>query len=333
MRRKLLAGLVLSVLSSTHALALVFPKHSDICVGGIVSKPMLAKAFINQNTDWQKLYINANDAGAEPKWRRMLIDEHFCRDDPGCLGPPADKSAQSGKKLAPDDSAAQKLLGRMRFDVAGAIQTSVDGRFYSMANREIGTDYFFGGDNQNAISCVGQDIPDAPKPTVISLPIRLRANSDDLNVDAARDKNLFKTVKPATLSFTRDGIQKSNATKLQATVGYAIPLIAGEDQSRGLTYFNGEMVPFISAYQGITKVDGKPSTYADTNNVAIGSLFNTQAVFTALPGVNNVLGVKPQYLWNTKDRSEIASLALIYQPWTNLLNTPFNLVSFLRQLG
>jgi hypothetical protein len=39
---------------------------------------------------------------------------------------------------------------------------------------------------------------------------------------------------------------------------------------------------------------------------------NTQMIFDKAPGVNHVISAKPQYLWNTKDESEIASLRLIY---------------------
>jgi hypothetical protein len=88
-------------------------------------------------------------------------------------------------------------------------------------------------------------------------------------------------------------------------------------------------VPYISALQSITKVDGKVATFADTNNVAVGALLNTQTVFNDWSNVNNVVMAKPQYLWNTKDKSEIASLRFIYQPWSRALNTPIQIGEFL----
>jgi len=329
MRLRLIVGVLTSMLPAFPSFAIDFPNHADICVDGIVSKEKLAKAILKQNSNWSRLYIDASDAGSEPKWRRMLTDDKFCVKDPGCLGPPSGKAIQSSKKPPQDYSVANEILGRLRFEVAEAIQTNVDGRYYSMTNRNIGTDYFLGKDTQSQITCVGPDIPEAPKATVLKLPVRLRANSDDLNIDAGRDKNLFKTVKPATVSFTRDGIQKSNATKLQTALGYAIPISIDGENSQTFNYFNGEVVPYISTSQSTTKVDGKAATLADTNNVAVGTLFNSQAVFNSLPDVNNVFVAKPQYLWNTKDKSEIASLKFIYQPWTRVLNTPIQLGRFL----
>src|SRR5262249_5938040 len=155
------------------------------------------------------------------------------------------------------------------------IQTQTEnGRYYRTANPNIGTDYLLGDDRQNPIFCIGPDLPPAPKPTVLKLPIRLRANSDDLNIDADKDKDAFKGLKPATITYTRDGIQKSGTTKLQAALGYAILLSIDAAKSETFSYFSGELVPYISANESVTKVDGKPATLAVTNNVAVGVLFN-----------------------------------------------------------
>ncbi|HET6841281.1 MAG TPA: hypothetical protein VFK06_06290, partial [Candidatus Angelobacter sp.] len=81
-----------------------------------------------------------------------------------------------------------------------------------------------------------------------------------------------------------------------------------------------------------SKVDHKVATYGDTNNLAVGVLFDANATFVDSASVNNIFMAKPQYLWNTKDRSEIASAKFIWQPWTQNLvgsaplptiNTPF----------
>ena len=218
---------------------------------------------------------------------------------------------------------------RLQFEFGDALDTNVNGKHYAMADQTVGTDYLLGGDTVNAIACVGTEVPSAPKPTVLKLPFRLRANSDDLNIDAAREKEAFRGVKPATLGFTRDDIKKTNSTKMQAAVGYAIPLsIDLAEHSKTFSYFNGELVPYVSAAQTVTKVDGKTATFADGNNVAVGVLLNTQTVFSAFDGINNVLLAKPQYLWNTTDKSEIASFKLIYQPWTSLINTPIQVGTF-----
>jgi hypothetical protein len=323
---------------SSPTFAADFPKHADVCVGGIVSKEKLAKAILKQNDDWLKLYVDANDGPNsdpkyKPQWRRIFTDPQFCVDDPGCertpIAKPGQSSNSSDTKPKRDNSSAIKVLDRIRFEIANSIQTNADGRYYSTANPNIGTSYFLGGDTVNPILCIGPEIRTAAKPTVLKLPIRLRANSDDLGIDAARDQDLFKSVKPATVTFTRDGVKKTATTKLQAALGYAIPLPIEIEKSKTLSFFTGELVPYFFANQSLTKIDGKTASFADTNTVAVGALLNTQTVFNAMPGVNHVVMAKPEYLWNTKDNSEIASIELIYQPWTLNINTPIQLDYFL----
>jgi hypothetical protein len=168
------------------------------------------------------------------------------------------------------------------------------------------------------------------QPGISGGPFRLRLNSDDLNVDAASQKDAFKGLKPATASFTRDGVAKKTSVSGQATLGYAIPLDFARPPSA--TYFSAELVPYVSATQSYSKVNDRPATYGDTNNVAAGALFDANVTFVNSASINNVFMAKPQYLWNTKDRSEIASLKFIWQPWTQNLvgstplptiNTPF----------
>jgi hypothetical protein len=97
-------------------------------------------------------------------------------------------------------------------------------------------------------------------------------------------------------------------------------------------YFSAEAVPYVAAVQSYSKVDHKVATYGDTNNLAVGVLFDANATFVDSASVNNIFMAKPQYLGNTKDRSEIASAKFIWQPWTQNLvgsaplptiNTPF----------
>lgn len=323
------AGVPAWIFSTSLAFAIGFPNHSDICVGGIVSREKLAKAVLKQDPDVSQLYIDASDAGTLPKWQRIFADKSFCVDDENCLRPSIDVKPKPGQKPPLDYSAAKKIVGRLRFDFDNALQTNVNGQHYRMANSKMGTDYFLPSNAGVQIACVGPELPSIPKPTVLKLPIRLRASSDDLGIDAGRDKDAFRAVKPATVSFARDGVQRLNTAKLQAALGYAFPLTVDLNKSPGIEFFNGEVVPYISATQTTSKVDGKPGTYADSNNIAVGALFNTQAVFSGWDGVNNVIMAKPQYLWNTKDRSEIASLNFIYQPWTSVLNTPQQIGDFI----
>jgi hypothetical protein len=325
MKLSFAAGAAVWSLSTSLALAAGFPNHADVCVDNFVSKEKLAKAIINQNPDASKLYIDASDAGKAAKWQRFFTDASFCVEDKSCLRPAPDQKGSAGQPPVLDYTVAKSILNRIRFDFAETLQTSVDGKHYRMPDPTVGTDYLLDTNPRNRIECINGELPSKPKPTVLKLPIRVRASADDLNIDADRDKDQFKSVKPATLSFSRDGVQKTNTTKLQAAIGYAIPLSVDIEKSPAFAYFNGELVPYIAAMQTASKVDGKPGTLADTNNVAVGALLNTQAVFNDWSGINNVISAKPQYLWNTKDKSEIASLKFIYQPWTKSINTPIQL--------
>jgi hypothetical protein len=302
--------------------------HQQICVPAtvngkgvsIVSKDKLAKAIINQSADAQALYINADalatNPNYEPEWRRIFTDPNFCSNNPGCLS----KNEKTGKF---DDSAAQKTLAQVRFMLANFIQTqTTEGAYYSTSNPTIGTDYLFGGNSVNPIYCVGPELPPVAKapPGISGGPFRLRLSSDDLNIDASQ-KDAFKSVKPATASFTRDGVAKKTSINAQATLGYAIPLDFAKPASA--SYFTAEVVPYVAALQSYSKVDGKAATYGDTNNWAVGALFDANVTFVDATSVNNVIMAKPQYLWNTMDRSEIASLKFIWQPWTqNLVGSP-----------
>ena len=234
-----------------------------------------------------------------------------------------------------DESAALLALEDLQTTLVSAIQVDTKlGKYYTTANRKITPEYLLGKNELNPINCVGLDLPPPPKKTVLKLPIRLRANSDDLNIDASSQKTEFKAAKPATITYTRDGIQRTNTTKLQAALGYAIPLDFARPE--GFSAFHAQLVPYVSAIQSITKVDGKAATFAATNNIAVGGLFNAQMALEDMVGVVHVVSAKPQYLWNTKDNSEIASFKFIYQPWTQnpagppglKINSPFPIGSF-----
>jgi hypothetical protein len=315
--------------------AQTFPRHDDICVAGVVSKEKLAKAFLKTQDDWLNLYIDSveptNNPQRQPQWRRIFTDKNFCEKNPACLGPDPD---DHGKPPKLSTKVAESTLKDLRLAFEGALETNTaPGMTYRISDSSIGTSYFL--DDSKQIQCLTNEPPVAAKLPDIKLPVRLRANSDDLNIKGTEPA--FKNVKPATIIFKRDGVtQKTNTAALQATIGVPIPLgplAVPLVKTEGLSSFGGEVVPYISAAQSVSKVDGKPSTLADTNVVALGALLNTDATFDRMPGVDHALMAKPQYLWNTKDKSEIASLKFIYQPWTDgrppAINTPFPLTTVL----
>lgn len=324
MRRLIVICVAGALVQSSHALA---QNHEQICIPAlingknvsIVSKEKLAKAILNQSSDGQALYINA-DAPAtnpiyRPQWRRIFTDPNFCDNNPGCLS-----LNSKTKKL--DDSAAQGTLSQLQFMLADFIETqTANGQYFSTTNPNIGPNYLLGPDTLNSILCVGPELPSVAKaaPGISGGPVRLRANSDDLDIDAASQKSEFKSLKPATGTLTRDGVARKTSISAQAALGYAIPFDFAKPAFA--TSFSAEVVPYVAAIQSYSKVDLKAASYGATNNWAAGALFDANVNFVDNSSVNNVFIAKPQYLWNTYDRSEIASLKFIWQPWTQKLTS------------
>jgi|tagenome__1003787_1003787.scaffolds.fasta_scaffold20925176_2 hypothetical protein len=328
MRRFFLLVSIMTATAANPAIAQMFPRHADICVDGIVSKEKLAKAFVRLQPDWYDLYVKTLESASDRRaiWSAMFTSDNFCKDNPACLAP--DPDAKPSKDAPPKINAvaANRSLEHLRIAFRNALIDEAErGKSYAIAKIPPGASYFVGNDRQSAIQCLANEPPIAAKPPSIAMPnqLRLRANSDDLKIPSNDDA--FKGVAPATVSYTRDGTTtKTNTAKLQAALGYAIDLREIFANAEGVSYFDGELVPYLSAVQSVSKVAGKPATFADTNVVALGAQLNTQLALDQLPGINHVLSAKPQYLWNTKNRSEIASLRAIYEPWAYSTPIPIN---------
>jgi hypothetical protein len=333
---RIVVALIVTMVPGQLAFAQSFPSQSDICENGIVVKEKLAKAFLKADATWEGLYIDADapspDARYRPQWRRIYTDPNFCANNPGCLAKNPDKRA-NGKEVL-DTTIAEKTLRTLRLSFAAALQTQTGpGRQYSIANFQVGSDYFLGDNNVNRMACVSGQWPQAAKPSPgISLPIRLRSSTDELYIDSA-DKAAFKGAKPAKITYTSDNSAgRTQTVTLIGALGYPIPL-RFETIPTNLDYFTGELVPYVAANQTITKKQSMPSSSSASSYTAAGAVLDSHTIFSAMPGVNNVLSATPQYLWNSHDRSEIASVKAIYAPWTvnaagmppssPKINTPF----------
>jgi hypothetical protein len=344
--RSIIISVVAAIAPIHLASAQNFPRHDLICAGRIVSKPKLASAFLNQDPKWQAIYQGSlqNDdgdpkanPGHQPRWQGIFIEDpqNFCSKNPACIGPDPDAKPSTDPNVKPPQNtkAAINTIHQLRLAFENAlVDNTAPGKSYSIADSSIGVAYFR-SDNHDQIKCLTNELPVASKPADIKLPFRLRANSDDLNIPGTDPA--FKSVKPATITFKRDGTdQKTNTTALQATIGVPIelgPLAVPFVGPNGFSSFTGELIPYISANQTVSKVAGKAATLAQTNNVAVGTLLSTDMTFTQMAGMDHFIVTKPQYLWNTKDKSEIASLTFVYQPWSNgtppAINTPFPLIT------
>ncbi len=236
--------------------------------------------------------------------------------NPGCIAKNPDKKV-AGKEVL-DTTVAENTLKQLRLSFAAALQTqTAPGRRYSIADPTIGADYFLGADTVNHISCVPGQWPQATAKAApgISLPIRLRFSSDELNIDSA-DKAAFKTTKPAKITYTNDtSAGKTQTITLIGALGYPIPLKFDQIPTY-LDYFSGQIIPYVSANQTITKKQSMPSSYSATSYTAAGTVFDEEVIFNSMPGVTHVLTASPQYLWNARDRSKIFSVKANYAPWS-----------------
>jgi hypothetical protein len=350
MRSAIVVGLIGSMAQVSLAFAIDLPNHhAEICVDAVinketvsvVSKKKLARLVLNSSAAAQTLYINVDDDEVHPKsgpkWRAILRDTEFCATSPGCLAPssqkpdidPTDTSKINRKpplgvkpapgQIAVDNLAARATLMDLRRTFAETIllATKQTGRF-STANPTMGRSYLDSlDDTVSPILCIGEDLKPPPDPIVIATPakdkLRLRANSDDLRIKTSNQA--FGDLNPATINYTADNVAGTRVVKGQAALGYAFQLPFNDYMPKGYSFFDGELIPYISAQQKLTKKNGELATHADADNVAVGTLFKLETMLDAAPGLLNVVSAQPQYLWNTKDKSEIASFRFIYQPF------------------
>jgi hypothetical protein len=151
--------------------------------------------------------------------------------------------------------------------------------------------------------------------------LRVRGLSDDLWIDRTQG-NYFKGTIPATASYTGNTNTPGHNTstlKISGAFGYAF-----DDIPRT------QIVPYVSLNQSVTDTQGKPRVVDPTSNVALGVLGERYFIDTNNPEISHFVSLKPQYLFNTADQSEIASARLIYAPW---IDSPiFNLNTY-RQLS
>src|SRR5689334_4669621 len=102
MKRLFLFILISLAVSVRPAFADMFPRHADICVGGVVSKEKLAKAFVRVDPAWYDLYVKSLESASNRTavWRAIFTDNQFCTNNPACLAP--DPNAKSsGHSNAP----------------------------------------------------------------------------------------------------------------------------------------------------------------------------------------------------------------------------------------
>ncbi len=302
---------VLAITWSTTALAqdLPFPPpQKDICTANnIVDKDKLS-AYLLKKYPVSILALESLDNTAPvsvPPARRVLAS--------GLLENPATCTTCSDS----DKANLRAIATNMAFLLLGYESAS----FAPTMQRVAPNVYFQGTSTDNALQCVVENgVPvEAPgallrKPEPAKSLFRARGKATDLYVDRA-DKSEFETASKASIDFGEDHVAKKTTHKITAAVGYAF----SEDLP---AYGSGswlEYIPYAGANWNVVKVGsggtGKP---ADSRTIDFGTLFSLHWVSRRGPTpFGNLLNVRPDYLFNLAEHSQIVTLNLQYLPVVN----------------
>lgn len=236
-------------------------------------------------------------------WRTIFTEEpkEFCSADAVCkkgMGRVACTKAIAACVESQDMAvnAAGTFFDDLTLETSRPRPTYIEGRALLNASSGARARIYFASpdDTTNAITCVAKrDIPSPPPPSSADKsPFRVRGASDDLWID--RGPTEFKSTSQASITVTGDSSSsiRTQAVKAKAAL---VPI-------SGTTL----VIPFVSFNQSIT-TQGKARTIDPTSNVTEGFLATT-----TIPGeiLTQVITAKPQYLTNTKDHSQIASIRI-----------------------
>jgi hypothetical protein len=300
------------------------PEHAKVCTAeaksrqGVVSREKLANYLLNLHPLSANLLMNeaVSIAASNPAYRdatpaerakilpRLLLALPLC--------PTGDKSCS--------DSDAKAASGIRRSFHDFLEEGTAQGAYSYSGDTSITVSDYYAANNHSQIVCSAEvDVTPSKEPgsTTDNNPIRVRGAADDLYIDR-NSTDAFKSTSSATANVTSDSsTTKSQTTKLTAVVGYDIPI-------QGANSF-GDLIPYLSANQSVTDTFHKPRNKDANNNWAAGIADVTQV---QVGDVVHYFTIKPQYLTNTTQRSQVAEGRFIYAPWTDsgiFLNTPFGI--------
>src|ERR1700722_2284070 len=313
------------------------PLHKDVCKNGFVSRKLLAYQLL---VNIKNTHAIMRISGGPDLWHTIYTDSNFCpikakdackRDakSPECA---AATECESDQLDAIDSGVA--FFGALNANQRASSPAFVPGK--DLAKLHSGTDPLSGASNQlllffssaavkanyedNGIQCAAKDAPQPPPPYNAASDksplskVRVRGASDDLYID--RLQGNFKATAAAAGTFTSNTLAvHTTTTKAGAALAYAFAPIPPT-----------QLLPYFSFSQSITGTAGKPGVVDPTNNVAWGVVAERYFIDPNTPAISHVLSVKPQFLINTTDHSELASVRLIYAPWID--SAVFNLNTF-----
>jgi hypothetical protein len=301
MKRRTLAAAASVALAATlgsAAQAAIDPKL--VCVDGVVDREKLAiVALTDQQVSFYPLYWaqrNGEPFGQLPAAVRVLAIPNFCAEPAGATAAGFPKCAEGD---AAKINAAQTFFVELLEDPRFANPGHVDAPTYLRA-----TNIRIGCPSAAAIAAAEEAAPTPfKKPDLTKLTLRLRGTTDGLQF--RRSTSQFAGVDKATINFTNDEKDDKTTFKTNVIAGLAVPI--GRE---------GEIVPYIG-YAIDKSKKGKDPTSVSGDTLRAGMLIDYRLVDKA--GTFYFL-LRPEYMANRKERSEIFTETASFVPVLSWLN-------------
>ncbi len=306
-QRKLsrLGGAALLACSGTATAQTIVPTQARICdqpdAQGVraVNKERLATFLLDELKvsraieDWAA----SNRAGFEtftPR-QRVILDPNLCQRAGACPNPAADAA-----KLNQARTVLRTLLGGQPDAYQNVTGTVSPRAFFE----EPGARLICRSSETNPVVEAEGAIAEKFE---VKIPIRIRGNADGLHF--ARNQSAFKAQEKAVISFGEDEIKKKTSVKFVGVAGWPIRLLGGTHDR----YRTAELVPYIGINKDTSKTEGSAKSVT-TDNWRLGAVLDYT---TSASGMTHFLIARPEYIFNRKEKSEVASLNLTYFPVVN----------------
>jgi hypothetical protein len=276
------------------------PRQSEICVesGGrrIVDKRKLARYLLTKFPFNAAAVPERDDQG----FAGLDLNRRIIADPQICLG---NKFCKKGD---------QESVAGIRGNMAALLLGTIPGyRPTVVMDPEA---YILGANEDAAILCEqeGGRPVEAPgavfaKPPKVSSPVRVRGKANDLYIDRDQGKD-FQGTSQAIASYTVDDIAGKSTATVKGAVGYAIgtELVLGNGQRFDLVPYVETNTVFVDVRPGSKS---KASATETVNTGVLASLF-----LVSSSNFGHVLNVRPDYLFDLQDDSQLLTARLQYIP-------------------
>lgn len=294
-------GFLLGIsLAGTAQAGSIVPQQAQICDDNhIVDKNKLATFLLDtapvsrQLEDWAQ----ANPRG----WTGLTARQRLIADPDIC-------TPVNGK--VPDHCAATDAanLATARQNLISLLMRQPQS--FENVSRTFEPKDYFGTASQ--LRCVRSGPTDAPVEVAgaigdkfdLKFPLRIRGAADGIYF--ARTDAQFKSQEKATISFSHNYVKSQQSEKFSVVAGYPVQLV-----DTGLQ--TAEIAPYAGISRDITKTDGEDPKVS-ANLWRIGAALDLSITSNHL---THWLVARPEYLFNDKEKSEVAAINFTYMPVIN----------------